>query len=66
MFVAVAGSPKLTDERLTSLYTAEDFGGSKTMRGRVIRELIDEIRDLRRSEPASADAQESPLEHPTD
>jgi hypothetical protein len=38
---------RLTDERLTSLYEADDFGGEKTMRARVIRELIDEIRTLR-------------------
>ncbi len=34
-------------ERLTLLYDAEGFGGEKTMRARVIRELIDEIRVLR-------------------
>ena len=39
---------KLTDARLDSLYTADDFGAEKTMRARVIRELIDEIRLLRR------------------
>ena len=37
----------LTEERLTSLYDAEGFGGEKTMRAKVIRELIDEIRVLR-------------------
>jgi hypothetical protein len=37
----------LTDERLASLYDAEGFGGEKTMRAKVIRELIDEIRMLR-------------------
>ena len=37
----------LTEERLTSLYEAEGFGGEKTMRAKVIRELIDEIRVLR-------------------
>ena len=55
MFVIVPRSSKLTDERLASLYAAEDFGGSKTMRGRVIRELIDEIRELR-AEPTATDA----------
>lgn len=38
----------LTDERLSSLYDADGFGGEKTMRAKVIRELIDEIRELRR------------------
>lgn len=37
----------LTDERLRSLYEADGFGGEKTMRAKVIRELIDEIRVLR-------------------
>jgi hypothetical protein len=37
----------LTEERLSSLYEAEGFGGEKTMRAKVIRELIDEIRVLR-------------------
>jgi hypothetical protein len=46
---------RLTEDRLASLYAAEGFGGEKTMRAMVIRELIDEIRVLRsellRSEP---------------
>ncbi len=37
----------LTEDRLASLYVAEGFGGEKTMRAMVIRELIDEIRVLR-------------------
>lgn len=37
----------LTDERLQSLYDADGFGGEKTMRAKVIRELIDEIKALR-------------------
>jgi hypothetical protein len=37
----------LTEERLTLLYDAEGFGGETTMRAKVIRELIDEIRVLR-------------------
>lgn len=37
----------LTDERLASLYEADGFGGEKTMRAKVIRELIDEIRTQR-------------------
>lgn len=38
---------RLTDERLASLSAADDFGGAKTMRAKVIRELINEIRALR-------------------
>ena len=38
----------LPDERLDLLYKSEGFGGETTMRARVIRELIDEIRTLRR------------------
>jgi hypothetical protein len=37
----------LTEERLALLYNGEGFGGEKTIRARVIRELIDEIRVLR-------------------
>ena len=37
----------LPEERLALLYNGEGFGGEKTMRARVIRELIDEIRVLR-------------------
>ena len=39
---------RLPEPRLAALYDAADFGGEKTMRAKVIRELIDEIRDLRR------------------
>jgi len=39
---------RLPEARLQSLYAAEDFGGEKTMRAKVIRELINEIRELRR------------------
>lgn len=39
---------KLPESRLASLYEAQDFGAEKTMRAKVIRELIDEIRALRR------------------
>lgn len=39
--------PTLTDSRLDSLYVSEGFGGERTMRAKVIRELIDEIRTLR-------------------
>ena len=38
----------MPEARLESLYTAEEFGGERTMRAKVIRELIDEIRELRR------------------
>lgn len=38
----------MTEERLASLYESDGFGGEKTMRAKVIRELIDEIRRLRR------------------
>lgn len=48
MFVGVRRVSGLTDERLNSLYDADGFGGEKTMRAKVIRELIDEIRELRR------------------
>jgi hypothetical protein len=47
MFVPCRGVSRLTEERLESLYDADGFGGEKTMRARVIRELIDEIRTLR-------------------
>jgi hypothetical protein len=38
----------LPKARLQSLYAAQDVGGEKTMRAKLIRELIDEIRELRR------------------
>ncbi|MEY2420020.1 MAG: hypothetical protein QOI95_87 [Acidimicrobiaceae bacterium] len=38
----------LPDSRLDSLYEADGFGGEKTMRAKVVRELIEEIRLLRR------------------
>jgi hypothetical protein len=37
----------LTEQRLALLYNGEGFGGETTMRAKVIRELIDEIRTLR-------------------
>jgi len=43
----MAERSKFTAERLATLYEAEGFGGETTMRARVIRELIDEIRVLR-------------------
>ena len=45
----VAGASRITNERLASLYEADGFGGEKTMRAKVIRELIDEIRALRQA-----------------
>ena len=48
MFVVMARVSTLTDSRLDSLYGAEGFGGEKTMRAKVFRELIDEIRTPRR------------------
>jgi hypothetical protein len=50
---------RLPDARLDSLYNGDGFGGEKTMRAQVIRELIDEIRTLRR-ELASAVAERRP------
>ena len=38
---------KLPEERLRLLYDGDDFGGETTMRARVIRKPIDEIRALR-------------------
>lgn len=38
---------KLPEARLASLYDAPEFGGETTMRAKVVRELIDEIRRLR-------------------
>lgn len=37
----------LPESRLQSLYDSQGFGGDRTMRAKVIRELIDEIRALR-------------------
>ena len=39
---------RFTDERLAGLYTGDGFGGETTARAKVIRELIDELRDIRR------------------
>ena len=41
-------NPRLSGSRLDALYEADGFGGETTMRAKVIRELIDEIRELRR------------------
>jgi len=38
---------RLPEERLRLLYDGDDFGGETTMRARLIRDLIDEIRALR-------------------
>ena len=59
MFDAVNRSSKLTESRLECLYTADGFGGEKTMRALVIRELIDEIRALR-NEIAAVEAGAGP------
>ena len=48
MFEPMARTTRLPESRLASLYNAVDFGGSNTLRAKVIRELIDEIRALRR------------------
>ncbi len=47
-FSLVARTSTLTYERLRLIYEGDGFGGEKTMRAKVIRELIDEIRSLRR------------------
>lgn len=44
----MARTSTLTDERLRLIYEGDGFGGEKTMRAKVVRELIDEIRSLRR------------------
>ncbi len=43
----IARSSRLTEARLDSLYNSDGFGEEKTIRARVIRALIDEIRSLR-------------------
>ena len=55
---SVAHSTSLTDDRLAALYVGEGFGGDNTMRAKVIRELVDEIRSLR-AELADSDGAES-------
>lgn len=59
MFVAMRLSSSLSEARLASLYDGDGFGGEKTMRAKVIRELIDEIRALR-AELASAVSEPRP------
>ena len=54
----VVRTSRMTEARLHSLYEAEGLGGERTMRAKVIRELIDEIRVLRR-ELAQAEGRES-------
>lgn len=46
-FGHVARLSRITEERLATLYESDGFGGEKSMRAKVIRELIDEIRVLR-------------------
>jgi hypothetical protein len=43
----MAHSSALTNDRLDLLYHGEGFGGDTTLRAKVVRELIDEIRTLR-------------------
>ncbi len=52
----------MTEARLFSIYECEGLGGETTMRAKVIRELIDETRVLRR-ELAQAEGQE-PVSRP--
>jgi hypothetical protein len=47
MFPTMDGGRALPEARPASLYDAPEFGGETTMRAKVIRELIDEIRRLR-------------------
>lgn len=39
---------RFSDERLELLYESDSFGGESTMRAKVIRELIDDLRQMRR------------------
>jgi hypothetical protein len=55
----------LTDERLASIYEGEGFGGGTSMRAKVVRELVDEIRSLRH-ELASVRAREPFPDSPPD
>lgn len=43
----MARASSLPEGRLQLIYEGEGLGGEKTMRAKVIRELIDEIRALR-------------------
>jgi hypothetical protein len=52
----MANMTKLPEERLASLYEAPGFGGETTQRAKVIRELIDEIRQLRRERGEQVDS----------
>ena len=47
MFVTVETPTSLIEERLAKIYTGDGFGGDNSMRAKVIRELVDEIRRLR-------------------
>jgi hypothetical protein len=47
--------PQFPESRLVSLYEGEGFGGEATMRAKVIRALIDEIRALRHELEARID-----------
>lgn len=48
MFGTGCGNVRMTEARLASIYESEGLGGANTMRAKVIRELVDEIRVLRR------------------
>jgi len=60
--IGVVRTSRMTEARRSSLYEAEGLGGETTMRAKVIRELIDEIRTLRR-EMAEAGVQK-PVSRP--
>jgi len=60
MFAAVARPSNLTAARLDLLYEADGFGGETTMRAKVVRELIDEIRALRRELDEAAGGRSTP------
>ncbi len=63
MFEPMAHPTGLTEERLALLYDAKGFGGETTMRAKVVRELIDEIR-LLRSELMDAETDRGPRTGP--
>jgi hypothetical protein len=60
MFVVVRRQSRLTEERLEALYVTDGFGGDATMRAKVVRELIDEIRSLRSESARDESAPDTP------
>lgn len=54
----------MSEDRLRALYDGQGFGGENTMRARVIRELIDEIRSLR-AECSALRCAGSPTQEPS-